>query len=242
MGFYNDLEKRLDSDKLKETNSRLLFANHKHRFTKVAFDMFQDKNGTGIWKIRKIDGKDFIVRAKNDDLENTELDVSTDKTGQNVTVAFNKFPIMRFAGKDYGFNDKDVHLFTQTLREKLRSPEFVKSLIASLAPEVRKNILKEASSLDMTQDVQIDSSMVAWDDSQELLKTTMAQIQDVQILNNLENQQRNLLHQQRNLLQKKKQTTLDTVQKTVKDKEKDLTDTKKQMQDIKNTPAEQLGG
>lgn len=225
MDFYTDLSEKLGVEE-QETKNCLILANHPHRFVKVAFDVYRDKNGTGIWKVEKKNGKEFIIRAKTDDLEELKnFDVVADKTGENVTLAFKKVPIVRFASKAYNFDANSICLFSETLRESLRKPEFLKSLIASLDSETKKLI---ASEIKAESNIEIESDLSVIDSDNNNLQVVLAQV----------NPQQQMVDQQKAKEDARKMKTLQNqqlnIQKQQLDKQK--TDVQKQQMNLNKQP------
>lgn len=225
MDFYNDLSEKLGIEE-QETKNCLILANHPHRFVKVAFDVYRDKNGTGIWKVEKKNGKEFILRAKTDDLEELkDFDVVADKTGENVMLAFKKVPIVRFASKAYNFDTDSICLFSETLRENLKKPAFLKSIIASLDSETKQLIVNEIKADDS---INLEASLSVIDSDNVNLQTVMAQA----------NPQQQMVDQQKAKDDARKMKTLQNqqlnIQKQQIDKQK--SNLQKQQQDLNKQP------
>ena len=146
----NDLAKLAGA--LYTDNSRIPYEENKHRFTKVAFDVFQ-LNGSpveSLWILEEgDDGKQYLA-AMYEDLQETDQlgsqshwETLRDKTGSNVTLFYKEIPIKRFASSDYGFSKDDVHVFEKTLIEKLTEKDFVDQLLNSQPQNVQEFLVKK---------------------------------------------------------------------------------------------------
>lgn len=129
--------------------SKIPYEPNKHLFKKVAFDVFQLNSSPteSLWLLEEgEDGQQYLV-AQYGDEEGESLEsrghweALADKQGKNITLMYKDSPIQRFASSDYGFNEEDVHIFQETLLNKLSSDkEFVKRLIDA-QPENKKELL-----------------------------------------------------------------------------------------------------
>lgn len=134
------------------TNSdKVPYDANKHLFTKVAFDVFQ-LNGSSVeslWKLESDeDGKQFLVAMYDEKQDNDKIvsksnwNALSDKDGQNITLFYKNTPIQRFASTEYGFGKDDVHIFQNTLVNKLNSDkEFSKKLVNSQNEQVKSHLL-----------------------------------------------------------------------------------------------------
>lgn len=108
---------------------RIPYEPNKHLFKKVAFDVFQ-LNTTpveSLWTLEDSeDGTQYLVAMYGDE-EPEQLEAKShwealaDREGKNVTLMYKDAPIQRFASSEYGFNSEDVHVFQQTLVNRLAS-------------------------------------------------------------------------------------------------------------------------
>lgn len=136
------------AEKEVKDSDRLVFAEHKSRFTKVAFDMFRENDTDMIWKIEQgEDGVEYIVRTAMRDPETTQSKVRdwvavVDSKKENVVLAYKGSPIQSFSKKLYHFDDETVGLFKHFLVEKTANKSFVNILIRIL-PEVKQAGLKQ---------------------------------------------------------------------------------------------------
>lgn len=136
-----------------QESGKVLYKPNKHLFTKVAFDVFQLNNSPieSLWQLENDEnGKPFLVAMYNDEDSEDKLmaksswNTLSDKSGQNITLLYKDMPIHRFASNEYGFNKDDVHIFQNTLLEKLNSDsEFRQKLLNSKNEEVKNQILKK---------------------------------------------------------------------------------------------------
>jgi hypothetical protein len=143
--------KRLASDVVPETG-KVRYGPHKHLFTKVAFDVFRLNNSpiNSLWTLEDgDDGEQYLV-AQYEDEESETLEsrgawmTLSDREGKNITLFYREMPIQRFASKDYEFTPEDIHIFQQTLIEKLSSDKtFVEKLLKSQSEEKRKMLLQQ---------------------------------------------------------------------------------------------------
>lgn len=141
---WNDL-----ADKVVPKPGKVLYSENKHRFTKVAFDVFRmnDSPIESLWILEDgDDGKQYLV-ARYDDQEEGQLEAKSswmallDKKAENVTLFYNDYPIQRFASLDYGFGPHDAHIFQRMLVDKLNADKsFVEKLMSNQSDEHRKNI------------------------------------------------------------------------------------------------------
>lgn len=138
----------MNNSKLKNL-SPLPYEQNKHKFIKVAFDVFEmaDSDFESYWTLEKDkDGKEYLVATyvQDDDLTaKSEWEAVLDKQASNVTLYYKDMPIKRFASKEFGFGQGDAYLFRRTLVKRLNEdPVFVKEMIATL-PKARRDALSE---------------------------------------------------------------------------------------------------
>jgi hypothetical protein len=138
---------------LSTDSRRILYEENKHRFTKVAFDVFQ-LNGSpveSLWVLEDgDDGKQYLAAmyeemvAENKMESKGNWETILDKKSENLTLLYKDVPIKRFASSAYGFTKDDVHIFQRTLIEKLNSDkEFVNLLIKSQPKTTQDELFKK---------------------------------------------------------------------------------------------------
>jgi len=132
---------------------RISYEENKHRFTKVAFDVFQLNSSPieSLWILEDgEDGKQYLAAMYEE--MGTEKKMESkgtwetllDKKSENLTLLYKSVPIKRFAASAYGFTKDDVHIFERTLIEKLNSDkEFVNLLIKSQSKTTQDELFKK---------------------------------------------------------------------------------------------------
>lgn len=121
---WTKLAKDVTSD-----NSRIPYEANKHLFTKIAFDVFQLNSSPveSLWILEESDDGDQYLVAQYDDVESQTLEVKShwkalsDRDGQNITLVYKDYPVQRFSSSEYGFTNKDIHIFQKSLINKLAS-------------------------------------------------------------------------------------------------------------------------
>lgn len=140
---------KLAGDITPETG-RIPYEENKHLFRKVAFDVFQLNSSPveSLWTLEDGEnGDQFLVAQYSEEEEPENLESKgnwealSDSNGKNVTLMYKGAPIQRFASVDYGFDAKDVHIFQQTLVEKLGSDESFTSKFLKSQPKVKFDLL-----------------------------------------------------------------------------------------------------
>lgn len=131
---------------------RIPYEPNKHLFRKVAFDVFQLSGSPidSLWNLEDgEDGEQFLVAQYEDDdaqgLESkSQWTALTDKTAENVTLLYRDTPIQRFASSQYGFDSGDVHVFQDTLIEKLSTDkDFLDKFLESQSEEKKAELLRQ---------------------------------------------------------------------------------------------------
>jgi len=134
---------------INKDNKRLLYSAHKHRFTKIGFDVFKLNNSPveSYWTLEQAeDGKEYLVAnyeksAETSEQHDNSWKALSDKTSSNITLIYRDIPIKRFASSEYRFTEDDIDIFKSALVEKLsKDKEFVGKLI-DLLPEEKKSAL-----------------------------------------------------------------------------------------------------
>jgi len=143
---------KLAKDVVPDTD-KILYEPNKHLFTKIAFDVFQLNNVPvkSYWTLEDgEDGKQYLVAQYGEEITQENLESKShwlalvDREKKNVTLAYKNEPIQRFASSEYGFSEKDIHIFQRTLIEKLSSDKiFVDKLLKSQPEEKRKMLQKQ---------------------------------------------------------------------------------------------------
>ena len=141
----SSVKKIVDPDK-----SKISFEKNKHKFVKVAFDLFRMKDGNPeeLWMVQSNEDGEFLVRTYSLPEEKQvegDWDVVSDRKDENITVAYKKYPITKIA-----VNECDSYTLKRTLYGKLNSNDesFIKKLVASL-PKEKQEALKEAGALEV---------------------------------------------------------------------------------------------
>ena len=146
----------IDLRKLAHTMSpdknRISYAENKHLFVKVGFDVFKFTGSPveSYWTLEKDeDGKEYLVAnyEKSPDTQDLQAqgnwEALSDKKAENVTLLYSGVPIRRFASSDYSFDTSDVHIFKQAMIEKLSGDsEFVESLLNAVPEEKREALIQ----------------------------------------------------------------------------------------------------
>lgn len=137
---------------LSEDKQKIPYEENKHRFRKVAFDVFQlnSSPSESLWSLEDDeDGKQYLVALYQSDENKDNIDVKSewkalaDKEAQNITLTYKDMPIQRFAAKDYGFDKEDVHVFQKSLLDLLNSnPEHVSKMLRAQSKEKIRIIAK----------------------------------------------------------------------------------------------------
>ncbi|KKN17594.1 hypothetical protein LCGC14_0964270 [marine sediment metagenome] len=132
---------------------KIPYESNKHLFTKIAFDVFQLNNVPveSYWILEDgEDGNQYLVAQYGEELTQESLESKShwlalaDRDKKNVTLAYKNEPIQRFASSEYGFSEKDIHVFQRTLIEKLSYDKtFVDKLLRSQPEEKRKMLLEQ---------------------------------------------------------------------------------------------------
>jgi len=130
---------------------KILFESNKHRFTKIAFDVWQFNDSTveSLWILEDgEDGKQYLVAKYEDSDQSLESKSNwlalLDKEGKNITLAYKNTPIQKFASSDFGFSKDDAYIFQKMLVEKLSSDKsFVEKLIKSQPREKQEKLLTQ---------------------------------------------------------------------------------------------------
>jgi hypothetical protein len=137
---------------LNPDNKRLSYDKHKHLFTKVAFDVFQLNSSPveSYWLLEQgDDGEEYLVANYEREIEKEEIKVTSswealsDKDSKNVTLLYKGVPIRRFASSEFSFNADDVHLFRNTLVNKLRKDSEFKDKMMDTLSDSKKSALLE---------------------------------------------------------------------------------------------------
>jgi len=154
---------KLAADIVPETG-RIPYKPNKHLFRKVAFDVFQLNSSPveSLWTLEDgEDGNQFLVAQYNDEGPDT-LEVESnwkalsDRDGKNVTLIYKNSPIQRLASSDYGFDKDNIHLFQQTLVEKLGSDSSFASKLLKSQPKTKLDLL-------MSQFPELQSLAADWE-------------------------------------------------------------------------------
>jgi hypothetical protein len=129
---------------------RIPYEPNKHLFRKVAFDVFQLNSSPveSLWTLEDgDDGSQYLVAMYGEEEESESLEAKShwealsDRDGKNVTLIYKNAPIQRFASSDYGFSREDVHIFQQTLVEKLSSDQSSVAKFLKSQPKEKLDVL-----------------------------------------------------------------------------------------------------
>ena len=128
---------------------KLEFESNKHKFTKVAFDVFK-LNGSpveSLWILEDgEDGKQYLSATyEAEQLEaKGEWSSLINKEASMVVLYYKGYPIQKFESKDYGFHPGNVNVFQDMLVKKANSDEnFVSTLIKSQNQEKQEIVLQQ---------------------------------------------------------------------------------------------------
>ena len=145
---FEQLSKDINPNK-----KRLSYNENKQFFTKVAFDVFQLNNSPveSYWVLETAeDGKEYLVaKYEDDDANNPNIEARgswnalSDKENKNVTLFYKGVPIRRFASSDFGFDASDIHIFQNTLTNKLASDITLVSKLMNALPKEKRQALIE---------------------------------------------------------------------------------------------------
>jgi hypothetical protein len=130
-------------------NSKIPYESNKHLFTKIAFDVFQLNSSPveSLWILEESDDGDQYLVAQYDDVESQALEVKShwkalsDRGGRNITLVYKNYPIQRFSSSEYGFTNKDIHIFQKSLINKLASDKNFTSKFLNSQPKDKLNSL-----------------------------------------------------------------------------------------------------
>lgn len=147
------LEERKDKQikKCAFSNKIILSSVDQKKIKKIAFDLYEFEDKTGIWQLEKdaIDGKEYLVREKDDkDIEEKDgWNATEDSKSEVVTLSYKKTPVLRYNAEEYGFNKESVKAFKKLLIEKVASDNFIIDTFRQLSKEERKVIFVENKEL-----------------------------------------------------------------------------------------------
>lgn len=142
--LHNDTGRHLDSQ-------RISYDKNKHLFRKIAFDVFQ-LNTTSVeslWKLEaEADGSEYLVAIYGDNSQPSPIQITanwkaySDSKSENVTLMYRDVFVSKFASSEYGFTNDDVHLFKDTLVNKLASdPGFVRAMFDKIGKAKRAELV-----------------------------------------------------------------------------------------------------
>jgi len=143
---WNSLEEVVNT---KRTNYK--FSEYKQYFKKIAVDRYKSVNGSDqLWELRTGDNGDqylFALYNEPEDIvtgsENTkDFKAISDNSGENVTLAYRKTPIFRFAKETYKFPD-GADAFASYVENKAQDKEWIDALMTkAMTSERRETVLK----------------------------------------------------------------------------------------------------
>lgn len=120
--------------------NRLAYIDNAGKFTKVAFDVFENNANGEIWKLEEDkEGRQWLIRdeawsnqvASNKNEWNARVNAERD----TVTITYNDKSLMNFAGEDYNFDKETVESFRRFILKKVESNTFKDKLLNVLSPE-----------------------------------------------------------------------------------------------------------
>lgn len=138
-----------------EKKEKISFEENKHKFRKVAFDVYAPLNDASdnLWVVQDTDDGAFLTRTHwdHDNINIKESreegwDALPDKSGDNITLYFKDTPLINLTAKEYGFNQKDPRIFINSLLNFMRDKKNVATLLKDL-PKNKVAMLKKANVL-----------------------------------------------------------------------------------------------
>jgi len=118
-------------------------------FVRVAFDMFKNNDDNGMWQlVSEADGEYFIRISDtepnlnaSDESEKTKWSAVQDEN-KNVVLAYQGYPIHKFASAHYGFASEEAGLFKQFVLSKTADKDFCTQLVRIQPPAHKEEIVK----------------------------------------------------------------------------------------------------
>jgi len=149
---YATLAQVTDEKAMRRTASceKVHFAQNRHRFTKVAFDIFREDATNSLWQLTQDEGgEEWLTRSDMADVSAEQPEESTQawsaiphRNGQAVTLAYQKTPVTLFRGQQFGFEPHEARQFCGYIINRLGAQEFQRRLIANL-PVARREVLEQ---------------------------------------------------------------------------------------------------
>lgn len=145
---YNKLFEKI----IKKEKLRIAFKENQHNFTKIAFDVYQLNSSPieSLWVLENDAEDGEILVAMYDDQDYSELlkEASVwrtygDKNRENITLSYKNTPLCKFSSKEYGFDEKTMHVFQRSLLKKLSDKEFVHKLLRAQPKNKQIDIINQ---------------------------------------------------------------------------------------------------
>lgn len=128
-------------------DNKLEFDKVAHLFRKVAFDVYKPLSGSDkLWELREENGEKFLVALYDDPTdmvvesneEQPEWTAVADNEGKNVTLAYKKVPIYRFASGQYKFSSNLANDFARFIEKKAQDSAFLHQLLDQM-PQAKRD-------------------------------------------------------------------------------------------------------
>ena len=118
------------------------------QFRKVAFDAYEKIGETGLWELtEREDGvKVLVALYEEEDLQKkasvrSAWTAGPTKAGESVTLQYRGIPVVKFAGKDYGFDPTTADKFSSFIVKEAQDKAFVAKLASTLGANQRAFLL-----------------------------------------------------------------------------------------------------
>lgn len=131
-------------------DNKLNFDKVSHLFRKVAFDVYKPLSGSDkLWELREENGEKFLVALYDDSTDmvvesqtnDSDWTAVADSEGKNVTLAFKKVPIYRFASGQYKFSSSLAHDFARFIEKKAQDGAFLHQLLEQMPKAKRDAVI-----------------------------------------------------------------------------------------------------
>lgn len=138
-----------------EKEEKIPFEENKHRFKKIAFDVYAPLNDAtdNLWVVQDTDDGSFLTRTHWDhdnvnvkESKEEGWDALPDKSGDNITLYYKDTPLINMSAKEYGFDQGDPRIFINSLLDFMRDKKNVATLLKDL-PQNKVAMLKKANVL-----------------------------------------------------------------------------------------------
>ena len=138
-----------------EKEEKIPFEENKHKFKKIAFDVYAPLNDAtdNLWVVQDTDDGSFLTRTHWDhdnvnvkESKEEGWDALPDKSGDNITLYYKDTPLINMSAKEYGFDQGDPRIFINSLLGFMRDKKNVAALLRDL-PQNKVAMLKKANVL-----------------------------------------------------------------------------------------------